>query len=149
MVVKRAEAGRTFMGWEQTSVTQCLQLLTDSHIDPQSSCGAADRQAAGTEERCGGLENGSGEVKKTAEKRTVWMKGTKVSYTRENLYKLDFFFSPLSPHCVLNQLWLRHAAEQRTSVVRSDYILASVLRNRPWTVPAELTRHMRRYRKLF
>lgn len=69
IVVKRAEARQDFMGWEQTSVSQCFQLLTvycggaESHGDPQSSCGAVDRRTAGTQERCGGLENGSGEVK--------------------------------------------------------------------------------------
>lgn len=64
----RSEA-TDFVGWEQTSVSQCFQLLTvycggpDTRGDPQSSCGPADTQTSGTRERQGGLENGSGEVK--------------------------------------------------------------------------------------
>lgn len=75
------------MGWEQTSVSQCFQLLIvycggAEHTVRgvlQSSWRLADRRASGTRESGGGLENGSGEVKKAAEKRTAWMEGTKVS----------------------------------------------------------------------
>lgn len=70
------------------SVSSSWQFLAAGQTarrEPRSSCGPEDTRTSGTRERCGGLENGSGEVKKkkkkTAEERTVWMNGTKVSYS--------------------------------------------------------------------
>lgn len=65
-----------FMGWEQTSVSRCFQLLIvycggAEHTVRgvlQSSWRLADRRASGTRESGGGLENGSGEVKKSSRK---------------------------------------------------------------------------------
>lgn len=136
------------------SVTQCFQLLTvycgeaDTQKDPQSSCRPAGRLTTGTRERCAAGVWKMGAVKwKTAKKLTVWMKGTKVSYSEHRLARSSesrtvFYSSKVSPFlfvrkCLLNlrlsanSFRDRKAADQRTAVVRSDFTFASVFKKPP------------------
>lgn len=138
------------------SVSSSWQFLAAGQTarrEPRSSCGPEDTRTSGTRERCGGLENGSGEVKKKKKNgqradclderyQSKLLFAHRRSKRKKSHKKWDGVFTVFLPCWSEKRVFgLRlpaaefrtHAADQRTSVVRIRFHVSPPRsRNRPW-----------------